>query len=940
MRKILLFTVSYIIYSPLLQSQTLLGTTFNGGAGSLGTIGKFEVASNKLTVLRSLAASGMAPASSLTQASDGKLYGMAVSGGVDNFGSIYSYDPGSGVYTSLKSLADIDGRYPTGALFQASDGKLYGMTNGGSSENNGILFSYDPRTSICTKLYDFFSYTAPNDGTYPYGSLIQGSDGKLYGVTCAGGEENGGAIFSFDISTTTYTKLADFPFGAGLPKGDLVQAPDGKFYVWTSGSVYNNSSIFSFDPVNQTLQWLYNSNTKNDSYGSLMLATDGNLYGMQIDGGGNDCGFIFSFNPALSKFSKVIDFDISVGQFPVGTLKQGQDGKLYGITKLGGPGSNGTVFAFDLASATLTKMADFGNNLQSFPVGNLIQALDGKFYGVTGGEGRSNQGAIFSFDPANQAVSILDIFPTRQSGSNISGKLMRASDGNLYGVSANGGTSQGGVIFSLDPASSTYRELKNLDIVHGDHAFGSLVEGNDKKLYGLASRGGIYDALAGNDQGVLFSFDARSTNYSRLFTFNFYGPLTGSSPYGNLLEASDGKFYGMNSFGGVGMHGVGGGMIFSYDPASSAYTRLFDFADDLSDEQNGSYPYGSFIQADDKKLYGLTSLGGTDNDGVIFAYDPVSGSYTKLFDFDGSNGANPYGSLLQARDGKLYGMTWGGGNSNAGVIFSYDPASSMYTKLHDFDFLTGSHPYGDLMQASDGKLYGMTNSGGGNDLGTVFSLDLVSSTFTKLLDFDGSNGANPYFGSAFIELAELAPLPIMVLNFSGDNNGETNKLSWSIVNEQDLNYFVLQRSRDGQGFTDIAQIKNTNDPEYSYNDAIAAGTSGEYYYRLKIVDIDGNFKYSDVVKIILEPKEVLASVNPNPFKDLLVVTVQSPSHDNAIFALTELSGRQLFRKNEALSRGSNIIHINENGKLPEGIYILTIITSSKTQSFKLIKTSY
>jgi len=282
MRKILLFTVSYIIYSPLLQSQTLLGTTFNGGAGSLGTIGKFEVASNKLTVLRSLEASGMAPASSLTQASDGKLYGMAVSGGVNNFGSIYSYDPGSGVYTSLKSLADIDGRYPTGALFQASDGKLYGMTNGGSSENNGILFSYDPQTSICTRLYDFFSYTAPNDGTYPYGSLIQGSDGKLYGVTCAGGEENGGAIFSFDIGTTTYTKLADFPFGAGLPKGDLVQAPDGKLYVWTSGSVYNNSSIFSFDPVGQTLQWLYNSNTQNDSYGSLMLATDGNLYSLSI----------------------------------------------------------------------------------------------------------------------------------------------------------------------------------------------------------------------------------------------------------------------------------------------------------------------------------------------------------------------------------------------------------------------------------------------------------------------------------------------------------------------------------------------------------------------------------------------------------------------------------------------------------------------------------
>jgi hypothetical protein len=209
-----------------------------------------------------------------------------------------------------------------------------------------------------------------------------------------------------------------------------------------------------------------------------------------------------------------------------------------------------------------------------------------------------------------------------------------------------------------------------------------------------------------------------------------------------------------------------------------------------------------------------------------------------------------------------------------------------------------------------------------------------------LQDYDGSNGANPYFGSAFIELAELAPLPIMVLNFSGDNNGKTNKLSWSIANEQNLDHFVLERSGNGQNFTDIAKIKSRNDLEYSYDDVVTADTSVVYYYRLKIVDIDGNFKYSDIVKITLRLKEVLAFVNPNPFKDLLVVTVQSPSHDNGVFTLTDLNGRQLFRRNESLSPGSNVIYLNENGKLPGGTYILTIITSNKTTSFKLVKSGY
>ena len=63
---------------------------------------------------------------------------------------------------------------------------------------------------------------------------------------------------------------------------------------------------------------------------------------------------------------------------------------------------------------------------------------------------------------------------------------------------------------------------------------------------------------------------------------------------------------------------------------------------------------------------------------------------------------------MQASDGKLYGMTTNGGSSGYGVIFSFDPSSSTYTKLKDFDNTNGANPYGSLMQASDGKLYGMT----------------------------------------------------------------------------------------------------------------------------------------------------------------------------------------------------------------------------------------
>src|SRR5438477_486950 len=102
----------------------------------------------------------------------------------------------------------------------------------------------------------------------------------------------------------------------------------------------------------------------------------------------------------------------------------------------------------------------------------------------------------------------------------------------------------------------------------------------------------------------------------------------------------------------------------------------------------------------------------------------------KLKDFDGIDGGQPFGSLMQASDGKLYGMTSNGGSNSfgdgGGVIFSFDPLSSTYTKLKDFNVVDGSHPTGSSVQASDGKLYGMTIGGGSNALGFIFSFDPLS----------------------------------------------------------------------------------------------------------------------------------------------------------------------------------------------------------------------
>ena len=158
-------------------------------------------------------------------------------------------------------------------------------------------------------------------------------------------------------------------------------------------------------------------------------------------------------------------------------------------------------------------------------------------------------------------------------------------------------------------------------------------------------------------------------------------------------------------------------------------------------------------------LMGMTSQGG-DGAGVIFGLQPGSTSYTQQnnfgMDYPGSNPA--YSELCQAANGKLYGMTYQGGANGMGVLFEYDASTATYTKKLDFNGTSnGSYPWGSLMQAANGKLYGMTTNGGANNVGVLFEYDPSTSTYVKKLDYNGTNGAYPQYGN-LIEVC-LTPVP-------------------------------------------------------------------------------------------------------------------------------------------------------------------------------------
>ncbi len=233
--------------------------------------------------------------------------------------------------------------------------------------------------------------------------------------------------------------------------------------------------------------------------------------------------------------------------------------------------------------------------------------------------------------------------------------------------------------------------------------------------------------------GTIFEINMQTNNYTDVHNFDI---THNNLPQSGLVEGPNGLLYGTTSYGGINNKGV----LYSFDPVSNTYTDLFDFVN-----ITGAIPFYVPIVIN-TKLYGIASEGGpfNNNAGAIYSYDLLTNTYTDLFDFNGTtDGSSPYGGLVLANDGKIYGNTLDGGANNKGVIFRFDPSTSAYQKLYDFDMLTGGTPMGALMQASNNKLYGTASAGGVHSMGTLFSFDIASNSYSDLFDFDSINGTMP-----------------------------------------------------------------------------------------------------------------------------------------------------------------------------------------------------
>jgi uncharacterized repeat protein (TIGR03803 family) len=376
-------------------------------------------------------------------------------------------------------------------VIQGADGNFYGTTTLGGSglctgpfgvQGCGIVYKLTPG-GVQTVIYNFAldsnGATAVN-GIYPYGGLVQGPDGSLYGTTSAGGNANAvcngtlgcGVIFKL-TSTGHYSVLHTFqgafanPPEGGGPVGRLLLA-NGRLYgtTYSGGSVQgfsNQGTIFSITPAGgySTLYMFDNIHGTADGvnpYAGLIQGKDGTLYGTTQFGGTSNAGTIFKFSggktTVLHSFPETAGQFFPDGAYPFAALVQASDGNFYGTTSYGGTLTtfyqSGTLFRVS-KQGVFTKLWDFNSTNPSVNgidgYGALIQASDGNLYGTTLMGGSANAGTIFQATLTGVLTQILS-FDSVTDGAFPRSVPLQASDGTLYFTTSTttNGTDQGDVI--------------------------------------------------------------------------------------------------------------------------------------------------------------------------------------------------------------------------------------------------------------------------------------------------------------------------------------------------------------------------------------------------------------------------------------------------------------------------------------------------------------
>ncbi len=372
-----------------------------------------------------------------------------------------------------------------------------------------------------TVLTSLTAVAPPGGGGNLVWSLVQGRDGTFYGTTQGGGGTCANNPFAtcgtvFKVSPTgALTVLHDFCQGActdgGAPFSGLVLGPNGSFYGTTTQDLVNHGgSIYEMTPagVVTPIVSFTGGGAEGTPYGAVVEAYGG-FYGITALGGAAEDGTIYRVTPngTLTTLHTFNGGDgEQIGLTGVGLL-EGANGNFYGVTPYGTANSDGCGSIFEMTpKGTFKTLFGFPNTSTEGcgPIDGLTQTPSGDLYGTTVGGGVANAGTVFKISPKGTLTSLYSFCSQSNcdDGSGPDAGMILGTDGNFYGTTVYGGDSNQGVIFQITP-SGTYKTLysfcSEFACADGSSSYSNLIQATDGNFYGTTSSGG-----GGNNGGTVF----------------------------------------------------------------------------------------------------------------------------------------------------------------------------------------------------------------------------------------------------------------------------------------------------------------------------------------------------------------------------------------------------------------------------------------------------
>jgi uncharacterized repeat protein (TIGR03803 family) len=357
--------------------------------------------------------------------------------------------------TVLHTFSGPDGLYPYSGVTLDRAGNLYGTTYGGGAYQQGTVYQLKLAGSsyIHNQLHAF---TGGSDGEQPWGGVIFGPDGALYGTTNGGPFQGGGTVFSLRPPVTICRSV---------------------LCPWTETVLYGVGQFGGVEPA----------------YGQIAFDSAGNIYGTTAFGGAEGYGDVYELSRAGNGWTgtQLYSFGDPDAQFPGHNVVLDSAGNLYGTTDYGGSNGEGTVFQLVRSGSGWSENILFGfgalEGAGGYPVAGLIMDRLGNFYGGTVGDGVS--ACVFELSPSGNGwqLTVLHSFAISGNAEGPFGNLVLDSNGNLYGTTRSLGTLGLGNIFKLSPSGGgwTYTDLYDFsNDGDGEYPLGDLTIDGSGNIYG------------------------------------------------------------------------------------------------------------------------------------------------------------------------------------------------------------------------------------------------------------------------------------------------------------------------------------------------------------------------------------------------------------------------------------------------------------------------